>query len=140
MSFAGDDFEGRAAFLEALRRAMSVSAACRKADVTRTEVFERRERTDTFKAEWDDALQQGADFLADEARDIAIGTEDNVTSTTDDGNRGVRKTYDGALLRFLLKAAKPDMFGAHPRAGRQNANEPIWMDPDPPRSDRGSER
>ena len=136
----GSTFDGREEFLQALRKAMSVSAACRRANRSRKEMFARREQDDAFKADWDDALLEGIHFLEDAARCLAVGDEDPPGLDVDTESRMIRRTYDGALLRFLLKAAKPDVYGAHPRAGRRDVNEPIWMDPDPPRSDQGSDR
>ncbi len=131
-----DDFKGRRPFLEALRQAHSVSRACQKAKVSRAEVYARAEEDQTFRAEWDAALLEGTEFLEDATRDLAVGKDAKPGKET----RSVTRTYDGALLRFLLKARKPDMYGAHPRAGRTDANEPIWMDSDPSRSELGSDR
>ena len=136
----GADFDGRTTFLHALREARSVSWACREAGVSRAAIFARREQDDSFRAEWDEALAEGIELLEDALRDYAIGKKGEREGATDKEGQPVKQTYDGALLRFLLKARRPDVYGAHPRAGRADASEPIWMDPDPPRSDQGSDR
>lgn len=53
----------REKFLNSLRKLPNVSEACRVAQVSRVTVYSHRNTDEAFKAEWDEALQQGAEAL-----------------------------------------------------------------------------
>ncbi len=118
--------------------AKSIAAACREAKLSRATMMALRQADEAFRAAWDEALLDGADYLEDVARRVAIEGHEVVETTVEkDSKRTVRKTYDGALLRFLLRGVKPDVYGAHPRAMRSDPREAIWDDPDPAFIERG---
>lgn len=109
--------------------------------MTRREVTLRRESDLAFRAAWDEAILDGADYLHDKAVDIATKGQQIVETITDEKTkRVVRTTYDGALMRFLMKGARPDIYGAPPGSGRSEAAASIGDDPDPPQSERGLDR
>jgi hypothetical protein len=84
--------EWRPAFLAALRNSGNVRAACQAAKVSRKTVYQWRERSAEFKAQWDDALDDAIDILEAEAW------------------RRARQMSD-TLLIFLLKAHRRELYG-----------------------------
>lgn len=129
-------------FLRSLRHAKSIGGACREAKLTRRDVTLRRGSDAAFRAAWDEAVLDGTDYLHDKAVDIAIKGQQIVETVIEDDKtkRVVRTTYDGALMRFLMKGARPDVYGAPAGSGRSEAAASIGDDPDPPRSERGLDR
>lgn len=118
-----------------------MGGACKKAKLTRQEVTLRRDNDAAFRTACDEAVLDGIDYLYDKAVTAAIKGEQIAETIVDEkSKRVVRKTYDGATARFLMKAARPDIFGAPPGAGRPEAPVSIGDDPDPPRSERGLDR
>lgn len=138
----GNSFDAWERFLGSLREAKSIGGACREANLTRRDVTLRRESDAAFRAACDEAILDGADFLHDKAVDIATRGQQIVETVIEDDKtkRVVRTTYDGALMRFLMKGARPDIYGAPPGSGRAEAAASIGDDPDPPRSERGLDR
>ncbi len=76
------------AFLAALENTGSVTAAAEAAGVHRTAAYKQRSGDKAFSQQWDDAIDQAADTLEDEARKRAFGGSD-------------------ILLMFLLKGIRP---------------------------------
>ena len=83
--------EKRARFCAILTDGSSVTAAARAIDVSRTSLYELRERDPEFAAMWDEAVEQGSDTLEDEAVKRA-------------------KDHSDVLLIFLLKGRRPEKF------------------------------
>jgi hypothetical protein len=81
----------RAAFLETLTKTPSVSVAARAAGVSRSTVYDARDRDPAFGEQWDDALAQSIDALEAHGYVRAI--------------RG-----DSQLTMFYLKAHKPQIY------------------------------
>ncbi len=79
------------AFFEALRNSGNVRAACQAAGVGRTIVYRHRQRSATFRARWDAALDEATDALEAVARQRAVAGSD-------------------ALLMFLLRAHRPERY------------------------------
>jgi hypothetical protein len=122
----------QAAFLTALRLTGNVSEACRSAGIkSRRSVYELREQSPDFRAEWDEALEEAADVLELEARRRAyhgvdepvifqgeqcgawVDAEGNTVSKDTPGARLIPltvKKYDTTLLIFLLKGVRPEKF------------------------------
>jgi mannose/cellobiose epimerase-like protein (N-acyl-D-glucosamine 2-epimerase family) len=71
-------------FLSVLAEGGSITQATRAIGIARKNVYAWRNKDKQFKADWEDAVEQGADYLEDEA----------VRGTKDDSN---------TLLIFLLK-------------------------------------
>jgi hypothetical protein len=76
------------AFLAALEQTGSVTAAAEAAKMGRSMVYQHRQNDLAFAALWDQALETGADLLADEARRRAFAGSD-------------------VLLMFLMKGLQP---------------------------------
>ena len=96
-------------FLQSLSEGMSVSASCQKASVPRRTVYEWRDRSESFKAAWEAAVEEGTDLLEDEARRRAVqGTEKPVFY------QGIQcgsiREYSDTLLIFTLKARRPTKY------------------------------
>ena len=101
--------EKQAAFLDALAETCSVKRACWASDVSRTTAYRWRGSDPDFAARWDEARMRSADLLHDEAVRRAIeGIEEPVYHAGKCIDT-VRK-YSDALLMFLLKGAKPEVY------------------------------
>jgi len=64
----------RDSFIEELRAVPNVSAAAKVAGVSRAQVYKARSTSDTFKAAWDDAIDESVDII--EANAIALAAKD----------------------------------------------------------------
>ncbi len=74
-----------------------------------------RERDETFRAAWDEAREEAADHLEDEARRRAVdGWEEPVFGSGGPGRGseqvGTVRKFDSTLLIFLLKGARPEKY------------------------------
>lgn len=78
-------------FLKALCEGGSVSEGAKKAGVGRTQLYKKRKENKEFEMLWEDALEQGTDFLEDVAKNRAVEGSDT-------------------LLIFLLKGRRPEKF------------------------------
>lgn len=96
-------------FINELRRGASVSSAANFIAVSRTTVYEHREQNDEFKAEWEDAIEEGTDLLEDEARRRAAEGWDEPVFYKGEQQGTVRK-YSDTLLIVLLKARRPEKY------------------------------
>lgn len=99
----------QALFLVSLAAYGNVTAACRKARVSRNTAYEARKADADFTTAWDEALTLGTAGLEDEARRRAFeGTSKPVYQ----GGVLVGKIqeYSDTLLIFLLKAHKPEVY------------------------------
>jgi hypothetical protein len=83
--------EKKAKFLSVLAEGGSVTQAARAIGVARKNVYEWRNKDEQFKADWDDAVEQGTDCLEDEAVKRA-------------------KDHSDTLLIFLLKARRKERY------------------------------
>jgi hypothetical protein len=81
-------------FLDALRACGSVRQACRQTGVTRSTVYEWRNGDPEFRAQWDEALEQGLDALEDE---------------------GMRRAFAGSdrLLMYMLSNRRPEVYSPY---------------------------
>ena len=84
--------EKREAFLEGLRKGLSVGGAAAAAGFSRETMYRHAARDTVFSKQWDDAMERGTDLLEDVATSRAIGDKDTT------------------LLIFLLKARRPERF------------------------------
>lgn len=81
-------------FLAALKALPHVTRAAEATNFSRDWFYTERERNPDFHAAWDAALEQGVDFLEDEAvRRGALGVEEPVVA-----NGRVAKADDGSVL------------------------------------------
>ena len=105
-------------FLRALSTTGNVTAACRAAKVPRCSAYKHREEDPEFAAAWDEALDEAADRLEEEARRRAVegvlqkkftkGGEPIIDPET--GEQYVEHVYSDTLLTLLLKAHRPEKF------------------------------
>ena len=96
-------------FLDTLRGTGNVRLAASNADVARQVAYRARDSSATFRAEWDEALEEARELLEAEARRRAsIGVDEPVFYKGKVVGH-VRK-YSDNLLMFLLKAHWPDKF------------------------------
>ena len=88
------------AFLAALQNTGSVTQAAEAARISRVTAYELRKLDPAFATLWDQALETGADLLADEAR---------------------RRAFLGSdvLLMFLMKGLQPQSGESHTQPSRQ---------------------
>lgn len=96
-------------FIQRLIQTGNVSAACKRAKISRQHAYEVRGQDDVFKAAWDEALEIATEALELEARRrAAIGVLEPVF------HQGVQvatvRKYSDTLLIFLLKAHKPEKY------------------------------
>jgi len=110
--------ERQAAFLDALAATGSISAAAQAVGLSRTAIYNLRNREDeagaAFRAAWDDRLRQAVAVLAETAFDRAInGVEEPVFHKGE--QVGTRVRHNDRLLMFMLKALDRENYGAQPR-------------------------
>lgn len=103
------------AFLSVLRDTGNVRAACQDVGIARSTVYEYRAADPGFAAAWDEALQDAADLLEQEARRRAYeGVEKPVFGSLGQGQGsgeiGRVREYSDTLMIFLLKGARPEVY------------------------------
>lgn len=96
----------QAAFLEALAKGETVSAALKLAAWGRTEAYKHRKTDPKFAKAWADAEDEGTDLLIREARRRALQGVDK-TIFYKGTPIGTETTYSDTLLIFLLKSRRP---------------------------------
>ena len=101
-------------FLAALRHEPNVSAAAAAAGAERTAFYLLRQNDPAFGADWQDALDEGADRLERVVWGRAVdGWEEPVygrIAKDQDGLIGTVRKYDSSLAALLLKAHKPEKY------------------------------
>jgi len=118
MAAAVTQFTGkkRKAFLDALATCGNVSQAAKVANCTREGAYKLRTHDAEFAAAWDDALEQAADRLEQEAwRRAHDGVAEPLTCAKglildEMGNPVMVRKYSDTLLIFLLKGARPQKY------------------------------
>ena len=96
-------------FLDTLRGTGNVRLAASNADVARQVAYRARDSSATFRADWDEALEEARELLEAEARRrAAIGVDEPVFYKGKVVGQ-IRK-YSDNLLMFLLKAHWPEKF------------------------------
>lgn len=97
------------AFLCRLRETANVSRSAKDAGISRKTVYKERDSSEAFAAEWDDALEEGIDYLEEEARRRAHeGVEEPVYYKGEEV--GTVRKYSDTLMIFLLKGRRPDVY------------------------------
>lgn len=99
----------RYAFLAALTEGHTVKHAAALCGVAPVTVYAHRNADPAFAALWDEALELGIQVMEQEARRRAVdGTDKMIVSA---GKvLGMERQYSDALLMFLLKAKRPDVY------------------------------
>ena len=140
------------AFIAALGQSGNIRQACEAASVARSLVYELRNTDELFAAEWDQALDESADLLEQEARRRAErgvrrlkfhnGSPIMVPMTDADGSPlittdnqpimvpYVEHEYSDTLMIFLLKGIRPEKY--RERNETKHTFDPIDWDTVPP--------
>lgn len=96
-------------FLEHLRRTGNITASAEAAGVFRSTAHNAKATDQSFSDAWDDALEEAADRLEEEARRRAA--EGYLEPVFHQGAQcGVKRKYSDTLLIFLLKGAKKEKY------------------------------
>ena len=98
----------RGAFIERLRATGNVTLAATGAGVTRQHAYRTRNRSTAFRRSWNEALEQAVDLLDGEARRRATGMKRDVWYAGE--KVGEENVYSDALLMFLLRAHRPQLY------------------------------
>ena len=99
----------RPAFIEALRQTANVSGSALIVGRSRAAVYAARDSSETFRRQWDDAIEDATDALELEARRRAFSGVEEPVYYKGQVVGGVRK-YSDVLLIFLLKAHRPEKY------------------------------
>lgn len=97
-------------FLEALRDTANVSRSAKVAGVARSMAYRERKASEWFAKAWDDAIEEGVDYLEEEARRRAFeGTQKPVYQG---GVKvGAVREFSDTLMIFLLKGRRREVYG-----------------------------
>jgi hypothetical protein len=114
-------------FFAALSDGASVSQAARRANYGRASVYEWREADESFRAAWDDALEEGTDRLEDEAFRRAHDGVPKPIFYKGDRIDTVHEHSD-TLTIFLLKARRPDKFKERTAATLDGGEKAVKVD------------
>ena len=108
----------RRCFLDKLRETANVSAAARAAGKSRSSAYQLRQQDEAFRAAWDEALEEALDMLEAELWRRALK---GVPRPVYYGGKccGVIRSYSDQLGMFLLKAHRPERYGALTRTRRE---------------------
>ena len=99
----------KADFLRELSQTCNVTLACRAIGVSRTAVYELKEKDEEFAVEWESAVEEAIDLLEGEARRRAY--QGTVRDVFYQGERcGFVREYSDGLLQFLLKSHRPHKY------------------------------
>lgn len=108
------------AFLVGLRRHANVSRAAKDAGVNRRTAQRERVNSGAFAEAWDDALEEGLDYLEEEARRRAY--EGTLKPVYNRGELvGHVREFSDTLTIFLLKGGRPEKYAErskHEHTGR----------------------
>ena len=135
-------------FLSALSETGVVRSACDAAGIERSTAYDLRRADDTFAAEWDEALENAADLLEQEARRrahkgiqrmkfdrgkpimVPVLSAEGLVLRDKNGDPEmvpyVEHEYSDVLMMFLLKAARPEKY--RERSETKHTFEPIDWD------------
>lgn len=98
-------------FIAALLKSSNVTAACRKAKISRSFAYDERNRDAEFAALWDDTLEMALDDAESEAWRRAVkGTVSNRQFDKEGNLISTTRQYSDTLLIFMLKAHRPDKY------------------------------
>lgn len=101
--------EKKKSFLETLRRTGNVSSAARKAGVEISKAYSKRAQDQSFRKDWDGAIEGALDDLEEEVRRRALeGTKKPVYYAGKECGSVV--SFNDNLAIFLLKAKRPQIF------------------------------
>lgn len=86
-----------------------MSRSAKEAGVARQVAYRERDSSNAFREAWDDAIEEGLDFLEEEARRRAFeGTEKPVFYKGEEC--GYVREFSDTLMIFLLKGGRPEKY------------------------------
>ncbi|MGE4506210.1 MAG: hypothetical protein AB7D51_12750 [Desulfovibrionaceae bacterium] len=110
-------------FLEALRLTGNVTEAAREVGISRSRAYQVRAADEAFALRWRDAcLSLGDRIEAEAVRRALEGVEEPYFYQGEE--RGTVRRYNDALLMFLLKMRRPDIFEQPDADGPAGTPEP----------------
>lgn len=114
-----------AVFLEHLAKTYNVEASCRKAKISKSEAYRKRQNDPRFAEQWDRAREIGAAALESEA--IRRAVEGVLEPVYHNGEIvGYVRKYSDRLIEFLLRGAMPEKYRErHELSGRVDGTLPI---------------
>jgi hypothetical protein len=115
--------EWQAPFIQRLSETGNVSAACRKARISRTRAYVVRDEDEAFKSAWDEALLVATEALELEARRRAMGYLESVYHQGE--KVGSIRRYSDTLMIFLLKAHAPEKY--RDKVDITSGGEPLFI-------------
>lgn len=99
----------KARFLAHLAETANVTAACKKARITRSAAYEWRNLDEEFAKAWEAAVDRGTDALEDEG--VRRAFEGTLKPVYQQGRKvGTVREYSDTLLIFMLKGRRPEKF------------------------------
>ena len=101
--------ERRAVFLHHLKQGYTITGAARAAGTLQMTAYKARAADPEFKAQWDEALEEGLDRLEDEVVRRAVDGVDEPVFHRGEVVGHVRK-YSDTLLIFKLKGHRPERY------------------------------
>ena len=96
--------------MKELAQAGNVSAACRKAKISRTIAYELRQAAADFAERWEEAVETATDALEQEAWRRAVKGVRKPTGWYQGKPGGHVQEYSDTLLVLLLKANRPKKY------------------------------
>jgi hypothetical protein len=97
-------------FLAHLRESANVAESAREAGITRQNAYHFKGIDGPFSEAWDDAIEEGLDYLEAEARRRAFeGTDKPITYQGE--IKDTVKEYSDTLMIFLLKGRRREIYG-----------------------------
>lgn len=103
------DRDKRAIFIATLRNTANVRASAQAAGITRVTAYRWKEKSTTFAAEWEDALEDACDTL--EAAAWKRARDGVAKPVFQQGEHvGDVQEYSDTLMVFLLKAHRPGKY------------------------------
>lgn len=102
--------EWKPAFIDALKETGNVARSARAARISRTHAYRERNNSAMFREAWDEAIEEGLDYLEEEARRRAYhGVEKPVFYQGDEC--GYVREFSDTLMIFLLKGRRGEVYG-----------------------------
>lgn len=94
-------------FLDKLAQGFTVSGAAIQCGFTRALMYQLREKYPQFARDWDDAIEEGKEWLEDQARRRAVdGIDKGIWYKGE--QVATEKQYSDLLLLAMLKSRKPE--------------------------------
>ncbi len=100
----------KTAFLAAVKVTGNISKAAEMAKIDRTSHYRWMRGDEQYEAAFEEAIDEAADWLEDEARRRAVDGVEETIYNKDGDAVGTRVKYSDTLLIFLLNGARPQKY------------------------------